>query len=687
MQNPDPVPTRVVRVTVHRNGALVVRAGEGPAGPVEVADLPLLHAADALRVRPARGAARDVRETCRLAGGGGDATAPDEAEVRRRWREVEDLDDRIAVLERRRALFAGLDAKPPQGAGRPLADPTALVALHTTVDARLEALDETLGGLRRARDDAAEAAARFAATRERDPAPPRFARGVRFELTEGGPFEIEYFVEAARWVPSYTLHLEGESARLRLDALVAQASGEDWGAAEVRVSTADLSRDTTLPEPTSWRIGTAQPARRPAFRPLPEDLHDLFGGYDAGPLAPPPPQPVMVVGGADGAYLEEDEAGDTAVHAAVPRDDEADLDAFFDDEMDAGPPPAPPPPPSAAPAQAMAFGGAPPAPKMRSAPQRGGGGGPGGVAVEAQTATVRPPGAPLTPRLRYAYLRLAGPEAVARGRLRPLDPRAHLAELVADHDPDAPAALFRAIAALNAAADRLIRAPLPPGTRPLTHDAYHQVFTAEGHHDVPGDGLYHRVGVYSAEAGATLEHRAVPRGGHDVFRYCTVDVTRGRSLPDGPLAVHVDGDFKVQSRVEGAAGGRPLELNLGVDPDVRVVDRKVTVQQQDKGLMSQTTRVDHHVAVRVRSSLAEPVDVVLYDRLPQPDDDVDDLTVTLVDSMPAAERTDRDPQGRTLDGGLRWTLTVSPGSTDVLAWHYRLELPAKSEVIGGNRRD
>ena len=39
------------------------------------------------------------------------------------------------------------------------------------------------------------------------------------------------------------------------------------------------------------------------------------------------------------------------------------------------------------------------------------------------------------------------------------------------------------------------------------------------------------------------------------------------------------------------------------------------------------------------------------------------------------------------EGGLRWTLTVSPGSTDVLAWHYRLELPAKSEVIGGNRRD
>ncbi|MCB9538226.1 MAG: DUF4139 domain-containing protein [Myxococcales bacterium] len=300
---------------------------------------------------------------------------------------------------------------------------------------------------------------------------------------------------------------------------------------------------------------------------------------------------------------------------------------------------------------------------------------------------MRPPGAALTPRLRYAYLRLAGPEAVDRGRLRPLDPRAHLAELVADHDADAPAALYRAIAALNAAADRLARGPLPPGTRPLAHDAYHQVFVAEGRHDLPGDGLYHRVGVYAAQAAATLEHRAVPRGGHDVFRYCTVDVTRGRSLPDGPMAVHVDGDFKVQSRVEGAAGGRPLELNLGVDPDVRVVDRKVTVQQQDKGLMSQTTRVDHHVAVRVRSSLPEPVDVVLYDRLPQPDDDVDDLTVTLVESVPAAERTDRDPQGRTLEGGLRWTLTVSPGSTDVLAWHYRLEFPAKSEVIGGNRRD
>ncbi|MCB9538227.1 MAG: DUF4139 domain-containing protein [Myxococcales bacterium] len=355
MQNPEPVPTRVVRVTVHRNGALVVRAGEGPAGPVEVADLPLLHAADALRVRPARGAARDVRETCRLAGGAGDATAPDDAAVRRRWRAVEDLDDRIAVLERRRALFAGLDAKPPQGAGRPLADPGALVALHGTVDARLEALDETLGGLRRARDDAAEAAARFAATRDRDPAPPRFARGVRFELSEGGPFEIEYFVEAARWVPAYTLHLEGESARLRLDALIAQASGEDWDGAEVRVSTADLSRDTALPELTSWRIGTAQPARRPAFRALPDDLPDLFGGYDAGPPAPPPPQPVVAAAAAPaaGAYGEAD-AGDTAVHRVLPDEHDEALDDFYDQELDVPPPAPPPAPPLARPSAAPA---------------------------------------------------------------------------------------------------------------------------------------------------------------------------------------------------------------------------------------------------------------------------------------------------------------------------------------------
>ena len=230
-------------------------------------------------------------------------------------------------------------------------------------------------------------------------------------------------------------------------------------------------------------------------------------------------------------------------------------------------------------------------------------------------------------------------------------------------------------------------APLPPGTRVLAQDAYHQVFTAEGLHDVPGDGRYHRITASTSAAPATFEHRAVPRTGHDVFRYCTVDLARGRALPDGPLAVHVGGDFKVTSRLSGAGGGRPLELNLGVDPAVRVVDRKVTVQQQDKGLMSQTTRVDHHIAVRVRSALPEPVDVVLYDRLPVPEDEEKDLQVALIESVPPAERTDRDPLGEPLPGGLRWTLTVSPGGTDVLAWHYRLEFPAKAEVVGGNRRD
>ncbi len=67
----------------------------------------------------------------------------------------------------------------------------------------------------------------------------RVLRGVRFDLLVTAPaadFRIRYFVESARWAPTYALTM-GSQARLRVEALVAQASGEDWDDARVKVCT------------------------------------------------------------------------------------------------------------------------------------------------------------------------------------------------------------------------------------------------------------------------------------------------------------------------------------------------------------------------------------------------------------------------------------------------------------------
>lgn len=685
--------TRVTRVTVHRNGALVLRAGQAGPGPVEVSGLPLTLSSESLRVRPARGRIRDLREACSIERVGD--SAPQAEEVRALARldlAMQALDDRLAAVQRRIALFGQIEPIEPAGdKALHLPDPALLVELNDFAEARLEALEQQLAALEQERVDLELERARRRRQAEGDRTPPRFHRGVRFELADCDgetDFELEYFVAAARWVPDYTLDLDGGRGRLRLDALVAQATGEDWSGAEVRVATADLTRETRAPALRSWRIGTAQAPPQPAWRPLPADLPSLFTGYDTAggrrqsPRGPEPAKP---------------KARDL-IAAAIAEEVEPALALGAPPEVARSLPPggpprpsAPPPPPMAmpaAPARAEAFA----APVMAPAAKRSGGlgfgGGGGGPTFDVVGGQVRPPDDQGPGRrLRHAWLRLAGPDEEGRGRLYPVDPVTHLWSLVEDHGVADVDSLRRAVDAIREAARRLLQSPTPPGTRALPADGFHHTFTADGRHDVPGDGHWHRVPAQQAEAPAETEYRAVPRESGEVFRYCRLRLGGGTPYPAGPLHVYIDGGFRVTATLDGTGGGQALELNLGQEAAIRVMDRIAHVRQQDKGLMSQTTQVEHAVSLRVRSALQTPARIVLFDRLPVPAQEQTDVAVELVHSEPAAERTNRGPRDEHLEGGLRWSLQVPAGGTVDLRYTYQIAFPAKMEIAGGNRRE
>src|SRR5690606_31764968 len=104
-------------------------------------------------------------------------------------------------------------------------------------------------------------------------------------------------------------------------------------------------------------------------------------------------------------------------------------------------------------------------------------------------------------------------------------------------------------------------------------------------------------------------------------------------------------------------------------------------------LVSQTSRVEHKVRVEVRSTRATPVDVWVHDRLPQPASGERDIAVTLLSSVPPERKRDEDAHGHTLKGGLAWRVVIEPGQLGVVEYSYAIDLPAKAELVGGNRRE
>jgi uncharacterized protein (TIGR02231 family) len=209
-------------------------------------------------------------------------------------------------------------------------------------------------------------------------------------------------------------------------------------------------------------------------------------------------------------------------------------------------------------------------------------------------------------------------------------------------------------------------------------------FDAEGPVDVPSNGLPHRVMMGAASAQIRPRFRCVPREGDEVYREAVLTNPFPAPLIGGPLDVFMDGALLSTSPIAPVGRGGPLTLGLGVEERLRVA-RNVVPKESAKGIIGGTTAVDHLVTVEVASALGREVELEILERLPVTDDK--DVKVTPLEAKPAAESYDQSERGAPIRGGLCFRLKCPAGAKATLTFGYRVELPSKMEIVGGNRRE
>ena len=488
--------------------------------------------------------------------------------------------------------------------------------------------------------------------------------------------EISYGVPGARWWPAYTVRLteQNQRAAWALEAHVAQASGEDWTGVALTLATVDLIRDARLPELASFRLGRAQTPPRRGYRPLPEGLEAMFGGYDSAvskgpaprapaPPAPPPPAPAP---------------------PPLTAQEEDDEDTFGPVVSRA---PAPPsramlPPVGAAPmprraeskARTMAaFGGAAGAAGTMGAP----GAAPQGMATGSESAAV-------------------AKRAVSTGKesLEPADTwldfdrlilgqmndRAHRGRLAQDPGvagDGGPAAVAR---------EKIERVVPADATDPRAYASrgYQLHYESNAPADVPSNGVAHRVLLSAAEARSEPRLIVVPRESGDVYREARMTNPFDVALLPGGVDVFVDGALLTASRIGVIGRGGMIELGLGVEDRVRVA-RNARVEESTAGLLGGQTLSDHIITIDLASALGNEVEVEVFDRIPVTDDK--DVTIELRAARPKAEKYVQSDKGEPIRGGHRWRVGVPAGGKAHIEFAYRITLSSKSELQGGNRRD
>jgi hypothetical protein len=677
-------------VTVHARGAVITRCvrvpDELPDGPFElkVPKVTPLAEPGSIRVKLPDASGRElvsVRSDLDVPG-----ELSESGDTVERLRELErqrmQLEDEAGLLERRASQLRELTIEPESDDEAPAHSPAERIAaaleLASVIDERIEALAERfsdveaeLAELYREREAMRMEDQQTSDAQRMGESHPSREILLHFGDGDGLPdtLSVSYVAMAARWWPTYRVDLSdgGRRAAVRIDALVAQATGEDWTSVPVALSTAELVYDARLPELASLRLGRAQQPRPRGFREPPGGTERLFESFDAAYGAqhrPAPAQPAS--GGADlGA------APDSLASALIPGQ-----------PTPAAPPPAAPPP---AQPQVEAFAAEEvarqvdrPAPSRSArsrAPSSASFGGLGGGGVPSDSPQAPPPpealpqaGQPLEPAeawLRFDRLVLAGPSQPRRGTLRPR------AERGAVSRPE-----------LSEAARRAQRADV---VDPLaSRGSFDYRYETEGRVEIPSDARLHRIEVCAASCDTALSWRTVPREEAAVYRLASLENPHDAPLLAGPVEVYAEGSLVTTTACERVGPGGTLRVGLGVDERIRVA-RNARVAEEGAGLFRGKREILHEVDIELRSGLGFAATVEVLDRVPVTHDD--DVAVELIESTPEAESYDQSDEGRPIRGGLRWQLELPAGQEEQVSYSYHIRLRAKDEIVGGNRRE
>ncbi len=281
--------------------------------------------------------------------------------------------------------------------------------------------------------------------------------------------------------------------------------------------------------------------------------------------------------------------------------------------------------------------------------------------------------------LDFDSLRLSAFSVEASGSARGRLVRTQRFELVAE--------LRRQVQLVDLTADRPGGASGPRGLRdPLvSRGEFDHRYDADSTAEVAADGRPHRVSLLRASAPAKPRFVTVPRSVADVFREVELTNPIDAPLLHGPIDVMLDGALLTTTALEEPVDrGGSFAVGLGVEERVRVA-RNARVRETTVGMLSSSTAVDHQVTIDLASGLGHPIAVEVMERVPVTDDK--NVKIELIESTPPAEKYDQKERGRPIDGGLKWKIALDPGGKRTVSYTYRIELSAKSEIQGGNRRE
>jgi uncharacterized protein (TIGR02231 family) len=189
---------------------------------------------------------------------------------------------------------------------------------------------------------------------------------------------------------------------------------------------------------------------------------------------------------------------------------------------------------------------------------------------------------------------------------------------------------------------------------------------------VPADGGPQKTSIARFDLDAALDHLTVPLLAPEAYLRATATNTSSLLLLPGPARVFHGTQFTGETALETVAAGEELELQLGVDDQVRV-ERQLRRRSTGKAVIGGTRTIDIGYEITVENHRQSRTRVSVKDHIPVSADG--DIKVRLREASPA-------PAGQTDLGELTWELPLDAGEAATIRYRFTVEHPAQVTVTG-----
>lgn len=210
-------------------------------------------------------------------------------------------------------------------------------------------------------------------------------------------------------------------------------------------------------------------------------------------------------------------------------------------------------------------------------------------------------------------------------------------------------------------------------------------FDVEARADVPSDGVWHTVSVFSAPVGLSAEYICVPSMEPRAFRTVRVDNRTPHALLAGPVDVTLGDEFLMTSPLPTLAPGATQRLGLGVEESIKV-SRNTRFDETSGGVFGGANVLIHHVRVELANRTSQRVNLEVLERVPAISASEKDIKLEETEVKPPWSRRALLPGEVPVEGERAWKVVLQPGESQALTATWVVRIPANKMLVGGNRR-